>query len=96
MTPVLLLVFLPGALVSALLIDLSVTSGDHLPLNVRLPNEQLCHGAIVAVFGDASNSDLLAHYKISQMLSSSFGWHWFSSLPAWFRGVDAGQSNPFV
>ena len=35
------------------LIDLSVTSGDHLMLNVRLPNEQLWHGAFVAVFGDA-------------------------------------------
>ena len=35
------------------LIDLSVTSGDHLMLNVRLLNEQLWHGAFVAVFGDA-------------------------------------------
>ena len=74
------------------LIDLSVTSGDHLMLNVRLPNEQLWHGAFVAVFGDASNSDLFAYHKISQMVSSSFGWHWFSSFPVWFRGVDAGQS----
>ena len=41
------------------LIDLSVTSGAHLMLNVRLPNEQLWHGAFVAVFGDASNSELL-------------------------------------
>ena len=40
------------------LIDLTVTSGDHLMLNVRLPNEQLWHGAFVAVFGDASNSEV--------------------------------------
>ena len=77
------------------LIDLSMTSGDHLMLNVRLPNEQLLHGVFVAVFGDASNSEILAHPKISQMVSSSFGWHWFDSLPAWFRGVDTGQSNSF-
>ena len=96
MTFVFLLDFCPGALMSVPLIDLSVTSGDHLSLNVPLPNEQLCHGAFVGVFGDASNSDVLAHQKISQMVSSSFGWHWFSSLPAWFRGVDAGQSKPFA
>lgn len=77
------------------LIDLSVTSGDHLMLNVRLPNEQLWHGAFVAVFGDASNSEIFAHPKISQMVSSSFVWHWFDSLPAWFRRVGAGQSNLF-
>ena len=64
------------------LIDLSVTSGDHLMLNVRLLNEQLLHGAFVAVFGDASNSDLLAHHKISEMVSICFGWRWLSSLPA--------------
>ena len=81
---------------NVLLIDLRVTSGDHLPLNVRLPNEQLCHGALVVVFGDASNSDLLSDHKISQMVSRSFGWHWVSSPPAEFRGVDAGQSNPFA
>ena len=82
-----------GPLMSVPLIDLSVTSGDHLMLNVRLPNEQLWHGAFIAVFGDASNSEILAHPKISQMVSSSFVWHWFDSLPAWFRGVDTGQSN---
>ena len=60
---------------TVLLIDLSVTRGDHLPLNVCLPNEQLCHGALVAVCADASNSDLLPLHKISQMVSSSFGWH---------------------
>ena len=64
------------------LIDLSVTSGDHLPLNVLLPNEQLCHGAFVVVFGDACNSDLLSHHKISQMVSNGFGWHLLSSPPA--------------
>ena len=69
MKPVLLLVPCPGALISLPLIDLSVTSGDHFPLIVRLPNEQLCHGAFVAVFGDASYSDLLAHHKISQWVS---------------------------
>ena len=78
------------------LIDLSVTNGDHLSLYVRPPNEKLCHGAFEAVFGNASNFDLLSHYKTSQMVSSSFGWHWLSSLPAQFRGVDAGQSNPFT
>ncbi len=26
-------------------------SGDHLPVNVRLPNEQLCNGLFVAVLG---------------------------------------------
>ena len=82
MTTVLLLVIRPGALMSVPLMDLSVTSGDHLSLNVPFPNEQLCHGAFEAVFGDASNSDLLAHHKISQMVSSSFGWHWLCSLPA--------------
>ena len=50
-------------------IDLSETSGDPLMLNVRLPNEQLWHGAFVAVFGDASNSEIFAHPKISQMVS---------------------------
>ena len=93
---VLLLVFRPGALMAVPLIDLSMTSGDHLSLNVPLPNEQLCHGAFVAVFGDSSNSDLLSLHKMSQMVSSSFGWHWLISLPAQFRGVDAGQSNPFA
>ena len=96
MASVLLLVFCPGTLMSVPLIDLGVTSGDHLSLNVPLPNEQLCHGAFVAVFGDASNSDLLSLHKTSQMVSSGFGWHWLSSLPARFRGVDAGQSNPFA
>ena len=69
MTPVLLLVFGPGALMSVPLIDLSMTSGHHLSLNVPLPNEQLCHGAFVAVFGDASNSYLLSLHKMSQIVS---------------------------
>ena len=80
---------------NVLLIDLIVTSGDHLPLNVRLPNEQLCHGALVAVFGDPTDSDLLAHHKTSQMVSSCFGWHRLCSLPAEFRTVNASQSNLF-
>ena len=63
------------------LIDLSVTSGDHLSLNVPLPNEQLCHGASVAVFGDTLNSDFLAHNKISQKVASSLCRHWLSSHP---------------
>ena len=82
MSFVFLLDFCPGALMSVPLIDLSVTSGDHLSLNVPLPNEQLCHGACVAVFGDASDFDPLSRHKISQMVSSSFGWHWLSSIPA--------------
>ena len=82
MTTVLLLVIRPGALMSVPLIDLSVTSGDHLSLNVPFPNDQLCHGAFVAVFGDASDFDPLSLHKISQMVLSSFGWHWLSSIPA--------------
>ena len=78
------------------LIDLSITSGDHLSPNVPLPNEQLCHGAFVAVFGDASNSDFLSLNKTFQMVSSSVGWHWLSSLPAQYGGVDACQVNPFA
>ena len=63
------------------LIDLSVTSGDHLSLNVPLPNEQLCHGASVAVLGDTSNFDLLAHYKTTQIVASSLCGYWLGSLP---------------
>ena len=75
MTTVLLLVIRPGALMSVPLIDLSVTSGDHLSLNVPLPNEQLCHGAFVAVFSDPSDCNLFTYYQTLQMVSSSFGWH---------------------
>ena len=42
--------------------DFSVTNGDHLLLNVGLPREQLCHSAPVSVFGDPTDSDLLAHH----------------------------------
>ena len=77
------------------LIDLSVTSGDHLSLNVPLPNEQLCHGAFVAVLRDPTDFDLLAHRQTSSMIATRFGWCWLSSLTAQFRGVDAGQSNSF-
>ena len=70
MTFVLPLVFRPGALMSVPLIDLGVTSCDHFSLNVPLPNEQLCHGASVAVFGDTSNSEFLAHNKICLLYTS--------------------------
>ena len=60
--------------------DLSVTDGDHLLLHVRQSKEQLCHGSSVAVLGDPSDSNLLPHYKISQVVSSSFGWRRLSSL----------------
>ena len=62
MMPVLLLVFLLGALMCVPLIDLSVTSGDHLSLNVRPPNEQLCHRSSVAVLSDPSDSNLFAYH----------------------------------
>ena len=57
-----------------------MTTGDHLLLQVRLSKEQLCHGSFVAVLGDPSDSNLLADHKISQVVSSSFGWHRLSSL----------------
>ena len=62
--------------------DFSVTDGDHLPLNVRLSSEQLRHRSSVAVLADPSDSNLLSHHMISQIVPSSFGWHWLSSLPA--------------
>ena len=42
--------------------DFSVTDGDHLPLNVRLSSEQLRHRSSVAVLGDPTDSNLLAHH----------------------------------
>ena len=42
--------------------DFSVTGGDHLLPNVDRPKEQLCHGSSVAVFGDPTDSNLLAHH----------------------------------
>ena len=91
-----LLPFRPGTLIGIPPVDLCVTTGDHLLLHVRLSKEQLCQGSSVAVFGDPSDSNLFAHYLTSQMVSSSFGWHWFSSLAAEFRGVDAGESYLFA
>ena len=38
-------------------VDLSVTGGDHLPLNVCLSKKQLCHGSSIPVFGDPSDAD---------------------------------------
>ena len=35
--------------------DFSVTNGDHLLLNVGLPDEQLRHAAPVSVFGDPTD-----------------------------------------
>ena len=42
--------------------DFSVTNGDHLLLNVDRPKEQLCHCSSVAVIGDPTDSNLLAHH----------------------------------
>ena len=42
--------------------DFSVTDGDHLPLNVRIPSEQLCHRSSVAVLSDPSDSNLFAYH----------------------------------
>ena len=61
--------------------DFSVTDGDHLPLNVRIPSEQLRHCSSVSVLSYPSDSNLLTHHLVSQMVSSSFGWHWLSSFP---------------
>ena len=90
-----LLPFCPRTLIGIPPVDLCVTTGDHLLLHVRLSKEQLCHGSSVAVLGDPSDSNLLAHYKIAQVVSCSSGWNRLSTLPAKFRGVDAGESNPF-
>jgi len=60
--------------------DFSVTDGDHFPLNVRIPSEQLRHCSSVSVLGYPPDSNLLPHHKISQVVSSSFGWRRLSSL----------------
>ena len=91
-----LLPFCPRTLIGISPVDLCVTTGDHLLLHVRLSKEQLCHGSSVAVLGDPSDSNLLAHHKISQVVSSSSGCYRLSSLSAEFRSVDAGESNPFT
>ena len=70
----------PRTLIGISPVDLCVTTGDHLLLHVRLSKEQLCHGSSVAVFGDPSDSNLLARHKICQVVSSSFGWRRLSSL----------------
>ena len=62
----------PRALMSVPPIDLCVTTSDHHLLNVRLPKEQLCHGAPVAAFGDPSDSNLVAHQEIAQMVRAAF------------------------
>ena len=56
-----LLPFCPRTLIGISPVDLCVTTGDHLLLHVRLSKEQLCHGSSVAVVGDPSDSNLLAH-----------------------------------
>ena len=90
-----LLPFCARTLIGIPPVDLCVTTGDHLLLNVLLSKEQLSHGSPVPVLGDPSDSNLLAHHKIFQVVSSSFGWRRFSSLANKFRSVDAGESNPF-
>jgi hypothetical protein len=79
-TPVPLPNFCPRTLIGVPPKDFSVTTGDHLLLDVGLSNEQLCHGSFVAVLCDPSDSHPFAYYKTSQMVSSSSGWRWLSSL----------------
>ena len=61
-TSVALPTFCPWTLIGIPPVDLCVTCGDHLLLNVGLSNEQLCHGSFVAVLGDPSDSNLFAHH----------------------------------
>ena len=86
--------FRPRTLIGVPPKDLCVSGGNHFLLNVGRPKEQLCHGSSIAIIGDPTDSNLLAHHKISQMVSSSSGWHWLSFLPNLLRSVDAGESNP--
>ena len=62
-------------------INLSVTGTDHLFLNVPLSKEKLCHRSSEAIFGDPTDSNLLAHHEISQMVSSSSCCYRLGSLP---------------
>ena len=58
-----------------------MTGCNHLLLNVGRPKEQLSHGSSEAVLGDPTDSNLLAHYEISQMVSSSSCCYRLGSLP---------------
>ena len=57
-----LLPFRPRTLIGIPPVDLSVTTGDHLLLNVGYPKEQLRNRSSEAVLGDPSDSNLLAHH----------------------------------
>ena len=84
--------FRPRALIGVPPKDLCAATDDHLLLNVCLP--KLRHCSSIAVLGDPTDSNLLAHQDF-QMVSSRSGWYWLSALPAKFR-VSMHVSNPLT
>ena len=60
MTPILLLVFRPGALVRVFPMEFGVTAGDQLLLDVGAIDGQFRDGAAVAICGDAADANGVA------------------------------------
>ena len=76
-------------------IDVGMTAGHQLLLDVGAINKQFCHGAPIPVGGHTTNANALAHNQCAQIVPGCSGGYWVSFTASQLGRVDAGQSDLF-
>ena len=83
----------PGTRFRISAIDLSVTTGNQMLLDIHPISKQLSNSAAIPIGVDTPDGDCLPLQVAAQIIPSCLGWHWISISPTEFCGIDTSKPD---